>query len=381
MADQDFNIKVVTTADTAGIREVDAGLDKIARRQAEAEAKWARSPINPINQRGAGGGGGIAALGGPTPPSVGGDTAGLTGTAVGIGTIITLLTASINKIKQFEDEQDQLAERMMKATERSHELGLAVADMLDAMKSAERIDTEPLEVSFDRLRKKVGSLKTEIQIAFKSGDYEGVKKLVAALGVVESQFNRVTTAIDNQAAAKKRAAQSELDKRVPGLKPDDQVKESDAQTQAILKNEQAAAKARAEGNERDADLFQKSADQYKASATPKQLADLQRIHDLQDQLAGKTPAGPTRQPEPGEPGGGEEGTGGPSLKGEQAKQQRDFERQKTKDAAAEAKRERDESNAKLRGENRAGNIEKQTKDPDLAKAIQDLSTKMDRYWA
>ncbi len=313
MADQDFNIKVVTTADTTGIRQVDAGLDSIARRQAQAEAKWASSPINPKNQT-TQGGGGIAALGsggGVVSPGGGvGGGGGLTGTAVGIGTIITLLTASINKIKQFEDEQDQLAERMMKATERSHELGLAVADMLDAMKSAERIDTEPLEVSFDRLKQKVGSLKTEIQIAFESGDYEGVKKLVAALGVVESQFNRVTAAIDNQAAAKKRAAQSELEKRVPGLKPEDAVKEADAQTQAILKNEQAAAKARAEGNEKDADMFQRSADQYKASATPKQLADLQRIHDLQDQLSGKTAAGPTRQPEPGEPGGGEVGTGG-----------------------------------------------------------------------
>jgi hypothetical protein len=41
-------------------------------------------------------------------------------------------------------------------------------------------------------------------------------------------------------------------------------------------------------------MFQKSADQYKASATPAQLADLQRIHELQDKLKG--PSAPTYQP-------------------------------------------------------------------------------------
>ncbi len=202
MADQDFNIKVVTTADTRGIQQVDAGFDKIAKRQAEAEAKWARSPINPKNQ----GGGGIAALGGgptPTTPSTGSGDAGFTGTAVGIGTIITLLTSAVNKWKAFNDEQDKWADGMIKAAEKSRVLGLEVADMLDAMKSAERIDTEPLQVSFRRLTQRVTELKTELHLAFGTGNYDDVKKYAAALAVVEAQLNRVTAAIEKAASAKR----------------------------------------------------------------------------------------------------------------------------------------------------------------------------------
>ncbi len=312
MADQDFNIKVVTTADTTGINQVDAGLDKIARRQAEAEAKWARSPINPKNQTAAGGGG-IASLGGgPIPPGGGGGTAGggLTGTAVGLGTIVTLLTRALSQWKEFNAEQDRWVDGMIKAEEKARSLGLAIVDMQDKARSAARIDFEPLEQSFTRLAHDAAVLKTEIQLAFESGNYEDVKKLQSDLNIVDAQLKRVTDSLAKQKAEAQKAAQSELEKRVPGLKPEDQVKEADAQTQRILQNEQAAAKARAEGNDKDAEMFQRSADQYKASATPKQLADLQRIHDLQNQLNPAAPVTPYRQPQPGEPGGGETGTGG-----------------------------------------------------------------------
>jgi hypothetical protein len=116
---------------------------------------------------------------------------------------------AISKWKEFEDEQDKITEKMMLATEKSHELGLAVADMLDAMKSAERIKTEPLQVSFDRLTQKVRELKTEMQLAFEAGEYEDVKKYAAALGVVESQLDRVTSALERQAAAQEKKRNKE----------------------------------------------------------------------------------------------------------------------------------------------------------------------------
>src|SRR6476619_678849 len=99
MADQDFNIKVVTTADTTGLRQTSAEMDAVKRKAedfasvtakqvADAEAKWAKSALNPANA----GGGGAA-------PPVAGGGAGLAGTAAGIGTIVTLLTFAVNKWK------------------------------------------------------------------------------------------------------------------------------------------------------------------------------------------------------------------------------------------------------------------------------------------
>ncbi len=196
MADQDFNIKVVTTADTTGIRQTSAELDKLKQQQAtftetarrQAAAAAAAKPIT------------------PTAPAESG--VGVTGTAVGLGTIVTLLTASLSKWREFNAEQDRWVDGMIKSQEKSRELGLSVADMLDAMKSAERIETEPLQVSFDRLKQKVIELKTEMQLAFGAGQYEDVKRYAAALGVVESQLHRVTSALKQQAEAEKRATES-----------------------------------------------------------------------------------------------------------------------------------------------------------------------------
>ncbi len=329
MADQDFNIKVVTTADTSGLVKTRDEMRKIREEQerikqdAGAKALFDRIPPG----------------GRPPTPTAEKDTS-LTGTAVGLGTIITLLTSATNKWKAFNDEQDKWVEGMIKAEEKTRALGLALVDMQDKARSAMRIDTEPLEQSFARLTHDVAVLKTEIALAFEAGQYEDVKKLTSDLGIVESQLNKVTVALQRQADAKQKAAQSELEKRVPGLKPDDQVKEADAQTQRILQNEQAAAKARAEGRDQEAEQFQRSADQYKASATPKQLEDLKRIHDLQNQINPPAPPSPVRQPQPGEPGGGEVGTGGPSLKGDAAANARGAELLKTQDASNKAIQDR-----------------------------------------
>lgn len=373
MADQDFNIKVVTTADTTGLKQTRAEMEAL-RQQSEkikqdagAAALFARIPP------------------GGTPPVPGGGvggSAGLTGTAVGIGTIVTLLTVAINKWKAFNDELDRSVDKMIQSEEKMRALGESIIDMQDKARNAARTATEPLEQSFIRLQQEIIRIKTEMSGLLESGQFEAWKKLNADLGVTQSQLNGVTAALQRQEAAAKKAAQTELEKRVPGLKAEDQIKEADAQTKAILMNEQAAAKARSEGRDRDADMFDKSAELYKKSATPAQLADLQRIHDLQDKL--KPPAPPIpRQPNPGEPGGGEVGTGGPSLIGEEARKSREAEAEankgtlvhqedvefvrkqgllRTAHASKQAAKEREASNERLRGENRAGEIERQTQD-------------------
>ncbi len=256
MADQDFNIKVVTTADTTGIRQTSSELDKLKQQQATF-AETARRQA-------------AAAAAKPTEPLGGG---GFTGTAVGLGTIVTLLTAALSKWKQFNDEQDKWVEGMIKSQEKSRELGLSVADMLDAMKSAERIDTEPLQVSFDRLKDKVIELKTEMQIAFGLGEYEDVKRIAAALGVVESQLNRVTAAQKQQAAEADKSGPKQLAEQEKAYGA------ATSQAKAILENEKRARDAKAAGDEKSADQFQKSADLFRKSASPSDLASVQNVTD------------------------------------------------------------------------------------------------------
>ena len=192
MAEQDFNIKVITTADTTGIKQTSVELDKLRQQQATF-AETARRQA-------------AAAAAVKPAPQGGTIVGGVTGTAIGVGTIITVLTKALNQWKEFNAEQDKWVDGMIKAQEQSRALGLALADMMDAMKSAERIDTEPLQSSFDRLTQRVRVLKTEMNIAFGAGEYEDVKRIAAALGVVESQVNRVTAALERQKQASAKAA-------------------------------------------------------------------------------------------------------------------------------------------------------------------------------
>jgi hypothetical protein len=338
MADQDFNINIRINANTAQVDAIRQSFEKLGAQVQVTNAQAAAG--------GAGAGGGIA-----------GAAAGLTGASVGLGTITALLTGAISKWKEFNDELGRTEELSLKSIEKMHELGMEILDMQDKARSAARIGTEPLEVSVARLTQDLTRLKTEIDIAFQAGEFDEVKKLTADLKTVESQLDRVTSALQRQKAEADKAAKSELEKRVPGLKPDDAVKEADLQTQRILMNEQAAAKARAEGRDKDADMFDKSAELYKKSATPQQLQDLQRIHELQDKLKG--PAAPTYQPlspeefqrqsEAAEPAG----AGKKLTREEMTQHQLDARAdryqgiQKTREEGAEAEKDRKENNRLL----------------------------------
>jgi len=276
MADQDFNIKVVTTADTTGLKQTSAELDSLKKKQSDyaaaaskqavdAEAKWAASPLNPKN----------AATGGAAPAVAVGGTASSFGSAAGIGTIIYALTHAITKWREFNAEQDKWVDGMIKAQEKSRELGLSIADMLDAMKSVERIETEPLQVSFDRLKYKVIELKTELQLAFSAGRYEEAKKYAQELSVVESQLNRVTNQLDREKAAADAAAEANEKEAASFLKG--AVQTAQPQVQAALQNEEKARQARSAGLERDADLLQKTADQLKKSFTTEQQQEYEGL--------------------------------------------------------------------------------------------------------
>ncbi len=263
MADQDFNIKVVTTADTTGIRQTSSELDKLKQQQATFAETARRQAAT------------AAAAAKPATVIAPTESAGLTGTAAGIGTIVLLLTSAWRQIKEFSDEQNKWVAGMIEAAEKSRALGLAVADMLDAMKSAERIDTEPLQVSFDRLKQKVIQLKTEMNIAFGLGEYEDVKRIAAALGVVESQVHRVTAALSQQAAEKEKARAKEARAQESFIKG--AVETTGPQVQAALRNEEAARRAAASGDERSAEQFRKTSEQIQRGMTSGQSEEFNQL--------------------------------------------------------------------------------------------------------
>ena len=253
MANQDFDINIRVNANTAQVEAIRNSFEKLGAQVKVTNAEMAGSTT--------GGFGGV-------------------GSAVGIGTIVSLLTGAINKWSAYQDELDKTAESMIKATEKSHALGLAVADMLEAMKSAERINTEPLQFSFDRLTQKVIELKTEMKLAFETGDYEAVKKYAAALGVAESQLDRVTSSMDKQAAAADRLAKAKekaLEQELSAQRQFNQeaLGASSPQAQAILRNEEAARRAEAQGG--SGALFQRTADTLRKTATPDQLSEYEQL--------------------------------------------------------------------------------------------------------
>ncbi len=267
MADVDFNINIRTLADLTGIKLTEQQLKALQHAAIDGN----KEAISTLKQ-----------LSDAQKQALGASSVGLTGSAVGLGTIVTLLTSAISKWRAFNDEQDKWVEGMIKAQEKSRELGLSVADMLDAMKSAERIDTEPLQVSFDRLKQKVIELKQEMKLAFAAGEYEDVKRYAGALGVVESQLHRVTSALDQKAKASAKAAEeAQKDAEASAREAQDfltkAVQTSQPQTQAVLRNEEAARQARAAGREKEADLFQKTADQLKASMSQAQREEYEGL--------------------------------------------------------------------------------------------------------
>ncbi len=355
MPDQDFNIKVVTTADTTGIRQTEAELTKLQRQQATFTETARRQQAAAA-----------AAAAKPAPVI---ETVGITGTAVGIGTIITLLTSAVNTWEAFNDEQDKWVDGMIKSQEKSRELGLAIADMLDAMKSAERIETEPLQASFDRLKLKVIELKTEMQLAFAGGQYEDVKRYASALGVVESQLNRVTSAIERQTAETEKAAKARDKATEKRLSEEREFtgkafESSSAQTKAILENEERARKARAGGDERGADLFQKTADQLKKSATQGQLDEYEQLK--------KALLGETRP-------GRKAGIGESQQLVDEIERNRLGDEQLRRDEAANP--DLAETNKYIKQAGGKPITQAQADSDKLVNAIERLETKFDRYWS
>lgn len=274
MADQDFQINIKTLADLTGIKLTQAQLEALqtAAKQGNAQAIDALKKLSNAQKEAQ------ANL-----------NIGLTGSTVGIGTLIYMLNFAVNKWAAFNAEQDRWVDGMIKAEEKARELGLSVADMMDAMSEAQRIRTEPLEYSLDRLTYKAGVLKTEMRLAFEAGEYEDAKKIVSQLKLVESEIDRVTSALERQKAAADKAAEKnrqEADSFMVNA-----VKNASLQVQRTLQQEEAARRTGDEAYLRSAEAFKRGftpeqAQEYEQLKTGGDQRVIDAINDLKNQLLG-----------------------------------------------------------------------------------------------
>jgi hypothetical protein len=182
----------------------------------------------------------------------------------------------------------------------------------------ESYKTEPASVAVDELTVKLAKLKAQ-QDATNVSTAAGQEKY-ADLG---RQIAITTRELQAFTAEQKKQQDAAYGAASP-------------QAKAILANEKAARDAKARGDEKSAEQFQKSADQLRASATGADLSGVQTVsdtygkaprpgrtagvgesQDLVDQIerqriAAENAQKPTAQPS------GEQGTGGPSQTGQTA---------------------------------------------------------------
>ncbi len=264
MPDQDFNIKVVTTADTTGIRQTSAELDKLKTQQAtfaetarrQAAATQAASAAKTTQEDSAG---------------------GITGTAIGLGTIITLLTAGVRQWKLFNAEQDRMVDNMIKSAEKARELGESILEMQDKARNAARVGVEPLYQSFIRLQQEIIRLKTEQSLLNLPGQGEEWKKLNAEVNTDAALLRGVTSELQKQTKEREKAAEAKAREEESFIKG--AVETTGPQVQAALRNEEAARRAAAAGDERSAEQFRKSSEQIQRGMTGAQSDEFKQLKD------------------------------------------------------------------------------------------------------
>ncbi len=274
MAEQDFKINIVTLADLTGIRLTQQQLDALQT----AAKKGNQEAIGALRQ--------LAAAQKQAQSAM---TAGFTGSAIGIGTIVSLLTGAISKWKAFNDEQDRMVEKMIQAQEKTRALGESIIGIQDEMISLRRTATEPLEDSLTRLQHDLAVLKTEQSLLNLPSQGDEWKRLNGEISKTEGQINRVTSALERQKDQSDKAAEA-ADKAARKRGQDEQsfikgaVATADPNVQRVLQNEEAARRAQAAGRGIDADMFTRSAEAFKRGLGPSQLEELAGLETAVQQM-------------------------------------------------------------------------------------------------
>lgn len=258
MAEQDFRIKIVTTADTSGIRQTSSAIDDLKRKAATPAAVPVATPQ----------------IGQLTSQLVGAATAfgtGLVGALAVVGPALAAIYQGFNKLNA---DMDKWAEGVLRTAEKVHEMQQAFADSTEWAEKLRIIGMAPLGEQITKLHSELTRLKTEQGLVNQSTE-DGVKEAVKYQHQIDQVAGRLRALNTEQ---ERQRAQAEKDRTKAQEKASDAEKSflegayssADEQTKRIIINEQAAKQARAAGDDRSADLFQKSADAFRRGATPEQ---------------------------------------------------------------------------------------------------------------
>ncbi len=145
-----------------------------------------------------------------------------------------------------------------------------------------RLDPGSVDVSKARERLNQAEREAQVMRELASGAANYVLELDKGKDALSAQLLTTKAILEYRRRAEqqaKAAAQTELQKLVPGLSGQQPTKEVDQSVQRVLMNEQAAAKAHAEGREKDEEMFTKSAEAYKRGLNPDQQKQLQKVLD------------------------------------------------------------------------------------------------------
>ena len=265
MADLDFNITIKTIADTTGIKLTEQGLNaiKIAALQGNKEAIAALQNLTAAQKQASEQSLGLASAMGSTLGRVGG------------WSLIALLTGAIYKWQQFNEEQNKEVDRMLANQEKIRESGLALADQIDQINFRHAVEAaSDFATKMDLVARRGQTLQEEFNSLFSAGKYDDAKKILGVLQQLESEFGRLGAAAEKAAEAKDKAESSFFEGALKTAAP---------QVQAALANEEAARNARAAGQERDADLFQKTSEQLQRGMTQPQREEFEGLKGAGDQ--------------------------------------------------------------------------------------------------
>ncbi len=359
MADQDFKIKVVTTADTSGIRQTSADLDKLQRQQATftetARREAAAKASTPAGER---------------TEQVGASLTRSFTAAAGFGYIVAQvingITKETNKVTEELDKQgahlvdlshkwtemaqaatsaediakiaasgtkeiDALGKAIIKSATPDFSLGQTIVDNLvkrfknlgreteDALgpneelanalfeglqrdqqqliemnaraielgrtfeKSFEKRQAESLADAIAEIGSEMAKAKNEQDaltgaMLRTKGGIDRYNELAQTIANLTRQTDLLTAADakrQRQAEASAKAAEKEASEKRKFQ--ESALETSSPQAKAILAQEEAAKRARAQGDEISAAQFEKSAEAFKRGATPEQLAEAEQL--------------------------------------------------------------------------------------------------------
>ncbi len=335
MADQEFNIRVVTSADVAGIRQTEAALDALGLK------------IKSIRAVGGGGGGGDGTD--VLDKAAAKIEHGIFRTfvhAIGIGVVYELvgsLKKAGEEIEKVSDALNKQGEELVRHVQLYSEQARHAKDTDDVLKisSATLKDIETTQKTVNDLsQKELGYAATVSDYLQKQmfarqrmagmGDYEaaqqenlktavsqalearqrGMDEVIKAekasnqtteehLGILNREIaleekrkaaaaanvdpGGYVKAANNLGILKKQLEefiQLEIKEQAVRAKQQEEAYgKASPQAKAILENEKRAKEARAAGDEKSAEQFQKTADQLRKSATPADLAAVQAVTD------------------------------------------------------------------------------------------------------